>query len=777
MDAVPAAPVPSALPPVELPPSGGTATPPSATPPLPEEVAPVQGSDSQVPWLNTVPEEQSGLITEDRSKAWSGYSGLSSPPPDGLAPAGPATASAADAPQLSPFDSNPGGYASFPAAPGTSGFRATVESDAPQWLGGYMGRAGRMPEGSENALIPQPEFRLPPDFEPWWNPLVRGQMGIAPKSLPVDASSLVRQAMRYSPQVLALQSEPEVLQRVVWQEEAAFDWRTFLSTTYDDLNDPVGNQLTTGNGDDRFLDNQFGASGGLRRRTESGGELELAQRIGHQYNNSRFLLPNPQSTSRLELSFRQPLLSRAGQVYNQNQIVLARIATSTSSDEVLNQLQTHLLQVTEAYWQMFRARAEFAQRQKLLSSSQAVLRTLEGRNQVDTIPRQILRARAAVAKAEARIQRSVTSIRNAESQLRLLVNDPEMLNQGPIEFLPVEAPLAVMQPTNLRSSLQTALINRPDVSRAIRQMRASSVRLGVSRNELLPKLDFIISTYVAGLEEQNSVPRLLGNQFADGGPGYTVGLEFELPVGNRAARARVEQRQWELQRSVNVFRATIESSLTEVEVSSREVETAYREMLGRFQAMTAAQNETNYLKDRFDTLPMAEDSAILLLEDLLEGFERLADEESAFVESQVACALSVIRMKKSMGVLLRSRHDEPHIATEESDWMAQRASAAAENTYVPDAPMPSVPSVPPVSVMPSTGPEMASRTVQVQQSGWQRYPRNSSRLQSIAPVSTVAEPSVAEPTFTQAPPERISSSAEPIGGHSQISTPGSASGP
>lgn len=129
--------------------------------------------------------------------------------------------------------------------------------------------------------------------------------------------------------------------------------------------------------------------------------------------------------------------------------------------------------------------------------------------------------------------------------------------------------------SGLRESLQTALVNRPDISKAIRQMRASSVRLGVSRNELLPKLDFLVKAYVAGLEAQNEIPQSIGNQFSEGGPGYTVGLEFEVPLGNRAAKARVEQRQWELQRSINVFRATVETSLTEVEVASREVETSW----------------------------------------------------------------------------------------------------------------------------------------------------------------------------------------------------------
>ncbi len=562
-------------------------------------------------------------------------------------------------------------------APGTSGFRATVESDAPGWIGPYMGRTGMLPAGVEQSPTPAPSVVVPENFSAWWDGLVQQRAGIAPRSISVDVTTLVQQALIYSSQVQVLQADPEVQHRIVKQEEATFDWRTFLNAKYDDLNDPIGNTLTTGNNDTRFKDHHTVSSGGLKRRTTSGGEVKLSQQFGYQDNNSRFLLPNAQSTSRLELSFRQPLMSQSGVAYNQSQIVLARINASSSGDETLEELQRHLYGVAEAYWKLYRARAEFFQRQKLLASAQKVLQTLEGRHGVDTIPRQILRARAAVARAESRMQRAVTDIRNAESQLRLLVNDPEMLNGGAVEFTPMEAPSMAPMPVGLRESLQEALVNRPDISHAIRQMRASGVRMGVSKSEMLPKLDFIVSSYVAGLENKAQFVDSFNNQFTQGRPGYTVGLEFEVPLGNRAAKAKVEQRQWELKRAINSFKATVETSLTEVEIASREVDTAWRELLGKYQAMVAAQNEVSYLQDRFNVLPNVEESSILLLEDLLDGYERLADEEAAFAQAQTTYALSIIQLRRSTGTMLRSRYDAPELENSESEWMSSRAEQTA----------------------------------------------------------------------------------------------------
>ena len=196
-------------------------------------------------------------------------------------------------------------------------------------------------------------------------------------------------------------------------------------------------------------------------------------------------------------------------------------------------------------------------------------------------------------------------------------------------------------------------MNRPDISRSIRDLHAASVRLGVARNDILPRLDMIVGTYVAGLDGDSDVFNSWINQFRDGRPGFNVGFDYEFPLGNRAARSRQQRREWESTRSLHLFRQTVETSLTEVEVSAREVQTTYQEMLGRFHSMAAAARETSYLVDRWETLPELNDSVTLLLEDMLDSQERLADEESAFVTAQVEYSIAIVQLKQAMGTLFR----------------------------------------------------------------------------------------------------------------------------
>lgn len=495
---------------------------------------------------------------------------------------------------------------------------------------------------------------IPTDFSPWWDVHVRNIAGLSQQSMHINVDQLVRGALANAPHIQVAAAQPHIRRTYLVEEAAEFDWRTFLETRYDDLNDPVGNELTVGNGDDRFLQQEWNMTAGLRRKNRIGGEFEISQQLGHLDNNSIFLVPPNQGNARLELTYSQPLLNGQGRAVNESLTVLANIDYRVAGDTFLEEVQEHLLKVTQAYWELYRARAEYAQRLRVLQGGQQILRNLKARKDVDSLSRQVLRAKAAVSTRRSDIARAATSVRNAESQLRLLVNDPSLVNTGGTEFIPADVPPIRMIPVNMSDALATGLSSRPDISQAIRKLRGATLRLGVAKNDLLPQLDLLVSTYVAGLEGDSEIFQAQLNQFQDGRPGFAVGLEFEFPVGNRAARARHERRKWELTRAVNEFRAVVESGLTDVEQATREVTTTYQEMLGRYQAMYASAEETAYLKDRWQVLPDINDSATLLLEDLLDSQDRLVDEESRFVSAQVAYSIALVNLRKSTGTLLKS---------------------------------------------------------------------------------------------------------------------------
>lgn len=516
----------------------------------------------------------------------------------------------------------------------------------------YAVRANGYPE---SAALPRQTGQLaelPRDYAPWWEEVINKPLRAAPATQPIDVESLIFKAIEHSPQVTAFRIDPIIRETQILEEAAEFDWQSFIETRYDDSNDPIGNVLTTGDNSDRFVDRHLTSRLGLEKRMAQGGTLDVTQNFGLQNNNSTFLIPQQQGTSRLELNFTQPLLRGAGQTYNESRTVLAMLDHQISEDELQESLQDHLLEVYTTYWNLYRARAVRLQKERLLRRAMEVEQKLTARQGIDSVRRQVLRARAAVASRQSEIARADMEVRNAESRLRLLVNSPDLKRNTVVELLPLEAPMSDYLMVSMRGSVETALQNRPDIRRAIKQIKETAVRLEVSRNELLPKLDLVLGTYVAGLEGKSQVDNAWIHQFRDGRPGYTVGLTLQYPLGNRAARARYARREWEVARTLKEFEASIESSMTDVELAVRELETSYQEMLSRFQSMIAADTEATYLLERWRLLPGNDQTTSFLLEDVLDAQERVAMEEQSFVEAQMAYVLSVVRLKRASGILL-----------------------------------------------------------------------------------------------------------------------------
>ncbi|NND98462.1 MAG: TolC family protein [Pirellulaceae bacterium] len=490
-------------------------------------------------------------------------------------------------------------------------------------------------------------------FEMWWSLPMQNSLGLSPQTLPVDIGTLTETALASSPYVRSILTKSHIRHSDIVIADAEFDPKVFLEGKFTDTSEPVGSTLTTGNANDTFRDETFTATGGVRKKTRNGGKWELYQRGGFQSNNSQFLDPNPQGTTRLEFNFTQPLMRDRGAAVNNVRVLLAQLDLQISNASVRTDLETHLVDVTRAYWDLYQARADWLQRQRLVAGAERLTKVLEARDGVDSQKRQILRARAALTSRRSELVRSVTRIRDAQARLRLLTGSQQLMQAQQWELIPRDQPLSFPITVSTRQSVITALDNRSDIAQAIRNVQAVSAQVGAARNQVLPKLDMILGTYVAGLDDNRNTLGAWTNQLSDGRPTYWAGLVYELPVRNRANKARLNRNRWQFSQAMYQFQQATEVAFTEVEVAVRETQTAYSELVAKKRSIDAATQEVNYLQQRWELLPDPNQSAVLLIEDLLDAQQRLADEERALVSSQVAYALSWIELRKAMGILLR----------------------------------------------------------------------------------------------------------------------------
>lgn len=492
---------------------------------------------------------------------------------------------------------------------------------------------------------------------PWWQPELESQL--AAHSVPVDVTveTLVAGALQSSHQIRAFSDLPLIREQTITEEDGVFDWRVFGETGYRKTSDPVGNTLTTG-GPTRFRESDFDTNLGFRRLNRLGGEFEILQDFGLTNNNSVFFIPEDQGTSRLTMRYNHPLMRGRGLYYNTSQVYLAMLDTAAANHEFSRQVQSQILEVSRGYWALYVERAHLLQRVKLVRESEDLYNILEQRQNLDVGRAQLLRAQSAAAQRRSDLARTQTAVRNAESRIVSLVNDPYLEDAVGLEMLPVAHPQTTYEPVNIDESKMLALQYRPEIAQARVQIQAAARRLDMAVNELMPYLNVVMETYVSGLRGSDDIGQAWVDQFSVGEPSYFAGLVLEYPLGNRTASARKRRREIEVRQLQSQLRATIETLMLEVEVAVREVQTSYSELQSKQLAMQASQAEVVALRKRWEVMAGNDPSAALYLDNLLSAQVRLAEAERQLAQSLATYNLSLVNLSRAQGTLLQDQHIE-----------------------------------------------------------------------------------------------------------------------
>jgi outer membrane protein TolC len=489
----------------------------------------------------------------------------------------------------------------------------------------------------------------------WWQPWATSSMRTDVAVLPVNIESLIYDALAHSPRIQAIHENVAIAETGIASAVAGFDPRVFMESKFNRLNIPTGSALDAGFNVDRLIEKNWYYSGGLRRKNIVGGNWELSQRLGTRDSNSQFFFPANQGNSRLTLNYTQPLLNGAGKPYNRSLIVLANLSTKIAKDRTLTEIQDQLLTIYESHWELYRNRTYLLQKRRNYERALHVLNYLQQRRTIDAFESQIAQVQSAVTTRTAELAQCETAIRNAESKLRALVNSPTILSDRNAELLPVESPNPMVFSVPAPDALVTAMENRPDVDQVLQEIESSRVRLNIARKELLPVLDVVLESYISGLRGGYDVGQSWVDQFAIGGPSYTAGLVFEVPLGRRAAKAQETRREAELRQLTNQFRALTEDVYSDVDIAIRDIETSLRLLQAKEQAIFAADMNVQFFQRRWEVLPGDDRSATFHLQDLLEAQDRLLTQEDSFVQSQIDYVMSIARFKRATGQLLQCR--------------------------------------------------------------------------------------------------------------------------
>jgi len=494
--------------------------------------------------------------------------------------------------------------------------------------------------------------KVPGGFAPWWSKQAAGKLfedsDVADQAL----DDLFARALKHSSQIKVFSEVPLIRETGIREARGEFDTHLFTEGHYSFNNEPVGTLLDTGR-TGRYRKWETYLEAGVKKKLITGADVKVSQELLRINDNSLFREPNPQAYAKLGLVIIQPLLRRAGVKYNRSWIRIAKLDSEIARNEFIRQTESHLLAIVRAYWNLHLTRSVCIQKRKLLADTAAVVARLEKRKDLDAIEGELMRARAALAKRRADLVRAEMGIKNAEDRIKALVNDPELLKSTKVELVPSGAPSFAELKVDMKDAAATALENRPEIAQAFLQLKAAAIRKNVAKNELLPQLDLILETAIAGLDRAGGLADGYDDQWGPH-PGFLVGFKFDFPVENNTAEARYLRRRLEMRQQLAQLQTTVDTILLEVKISARELATSYREMNSRYESLRAAQEDLRVLQKRWAShAGAANKPAIGYLQLLLEAQERLAEAEEDFARASTIYNVAMVNLQRSQGTLLK----------------------------------------------------------------------------------------------------------------------------
>jgi outer membrane protein TolC len=147
----------------------------------------------------------------------------------------------------------------------------------------------------------------------------------------------------------------------------------------------------------------------------------------------------------------------------------------------------------------------------------------------------VSRARSVAAARRADVFRSRERVRVVTEQLKYLLNGPDLAIDADIEIIPTEIPRTAPVEISVAEALENGLKHRAEIRKAEKTREIAEIQENLSRHQRLPKLS---AYFRYGL---NGHDRHLNDAFRDidfdDRNAWSVGLEFEAPLGNRSAEA------------------------------------------------------------------------------------------------------------------------------------------------------------------------------------------------------------------------------------------------
>jgi HAE1 family hydrophobic/amphiphilic exporter-1 len=407
----------------------------------------------------------------------------------------------------------------------------------------------------------------------------------------------------------------------------AYDPTLTAGVFYDHSATPVAS-LLAGGADGRLKTTDFAGTSKITRRLPwQGGSVQAIFDQSRATSQNLFNSINPQFTTSLSFEFSQPLFRNRRIDEPRRQIKIAKRQLDLSDSQFRQRAIEIVARVERAYWDLvFALRDEEIKRESVELARTQLAHNQRLVQQGALAPVDAVSTRVEVERRTDEAEAAVETIQRAENALKALMVAPGDTQMWNAALAPVEKPeMDSSAMTPFDDALKIAFKNRPEMEQYRLRGDLNKIDVDYFRDQTKPQIDLIASygtfglagkartdlnpisasqeqligrinqlSQIAGLPVLPSFPagatpekfiggygQSLGNVFRNDYRAWRIGVNIELSIGNRRAKAQlgralVEGKQIDAQRqrAEQSIEVEVRNALQSVETARRRVEAA-----------------------------------------------------------------------------------------------------------------------------------------------------------------------------------------------------------
>ncbi len=366
------------------------------------------------------------------------------------------------------------------------------------------------------------------------------------------------------------------------RERGSFDPEFYFNINYEGQKIPTASFFS---GASVLSTQQTDAATGIRLNLPIGTRLELSLNTTKLKTNSQFAFLNPEYDAFGSIILRQPLLS-GFDVSSRRDLKQAELNVESSKARYDQEVLSANAEVEQAYWSLYTAERDYAVQKLTLERAEAVLKEAQLHEKAGLAgPNQV--ANAKTFQAEQRLL-LIDREEQLDTQSDLLtVLTGKKPEAGNSRFLATDTPPSNFPIEPVDNLIDYALNNNLELKAAQNNIEIANTLVDAAGWKALPQVDLIgslISNSLGGTSQEvifggdtlrtstgGSYSNVLSQLFKRKFPGWSVGVEFTLPIGLRSGLGEKDRLE---AGSLSAKQSYIELS----RLLEKQIRTSYREL-------------------------------------------------------------------------------------------------------------------------------------------------------------------------------------------------------